>query len=153
MPAMKVKDADILIVPGYTNSGPGHWQTRWQSRLSTARRVEQAEWAKPERSAWTARIAEAVNQAERPVVLVAHSLPRGERCSSTPARPAISTREPATAPGPKVLWCSPSSCPDWRAEPHLPARPAFAAEITAAEPRAIALCSEAIAWKRYPIAA
>ena len=74
MPAMKVKDADILIVPGYTNSGPGHWQTRWQSRLSTARRVEQAEWAKPERSAWTARIAEAVNQAERPVVLVAHSL-------------------------------------------------------------------------------
>ncbi|WP_202110586.1 alpha/beta hydrolase, partial [Brucella abortus] len=26
---MKVKDADILIIPGYTNSGPDHWQTRW----------------------------------------------------------------------------------------------------------------------------
>lgn len=71
---MKVKDADILIVPGYTNSGPEHWQTRWQSKLSTARRVEQAEWSKPVREDWTANIVEAVNAAERPVVLVAHSL-------------------------------------------------------------------------------
>ncbi|RVB59940.1 alpha/beta hydrolase, partial [Mesorhizobium sp. M7A.F.Ca.CA.002.04.1.1] len=46
---MKVRDADILIVPGYTNSGPDHWQSRWQSKLSTARRVEQAEWSKPVR--------------------------------------------------------------------------------------------------------
>lgn len=74
MRAMKVKDADILIVPGYTNSGPDHWQTRWQSKLSTARRVEQAEWSKPVRGDWTANVVEAVNAAERPVVLVAHSL-------------------------------------------------------------------------------
>ena len=71
---MKVKDADILIVPGYTNSGPDHWQTRWQSKLSTARRVEQAEWSKPVREDWTAEVAKAVNEAERPVVIVAHSL-------------------------------------------------------------------------------
>jgi uncharacterized protein len=71
---MKAKDTDILIIPGYTNSGPNHWQSRWQQKLSTARRVEQAEWTKPVREDWTARIAEAVNAAERPVVLVAHSL-------------------------------------------------------------------------------
>ncbi len=71
---MKVKDAEILIVPGYTNSGPGHWQSRWQSRLSTARRVEQVEWSKPVREDWTSRVAEAVNSALNPVVLVAHSL-------------------------------------------------------------------------------
>jgi len=71
---MKVKDVDILIVPGYTNSGPDHWQTRWQNRLSTARRVEQAEWSKPVREDWVARVADAVNEAERPVVFVAHSL-------------------------------------------------------------------------------
>ncbi len=71
---MKVKDADILIVPGYQNSGPDHWQTRWQSRLSTARRVEQAEWSKPFREDWTAAMAKAVNEAVRPVVIVAHSL-------------------------------------------------------------------------------
>lgn len=71
---MKVKDADILIVPGYTNSGPEHWQTRWQAKLSTARRVEQAEWSKPVRDDWTHVFARAVNEAERPVVVVAHSL-------------------------------------------------------------------------------
>jgi predicted alpha/beta hydrolase family esterase len=71
---MKVKDTDILFVPGYKNSGPEHWQSRWQERLSTARRVEQAEWTKPVREDWTARMAEAVNETERPVVVVAHSL-------------------------------------------------------------------------------
>ncbi|PLP61205.1 alpha/beta hydrolase [Mesorhizobium loti] len=71
---MKVKDTDILIVPGYTNSGPDHWQSRWEAKLSTARRVEQAEWSKPVREDWTARVAEAVNEATKPVVLVAHSL-------------------------------------------------------------------------------
>lgn len=74
MRAMKAKDAEILIVPGYTNSGPDHWQSRWQSRLSTARRVEQAEWSKPVREDWTAAVADAVNAADKPVVLVAHSL-------------------------------------------------------------------------------
>ncbi|MGO7207173.1 alpha/beta hydrolase, partial [Rhizobium ruizarguesonis] len=58
---MKASDADILIIPGYTNSGPGHWQSRWEAKLSTARRVEQAEWTKPVREDWIARIAEEVN--------------------------------------------------------------------------------------------
>ncbi|HEV7251641.1 MAG TPA: alpha/beta hydrolase [Mesorhizobium sp.] len=71
---MKVKDAEILIVPGYQNSGPDHWQTRWQQKLSTARRVEQAEWSKPVREDWTARMAEEVNSSVRPVVVIAHSL-------------------------------------------------------------------------------
>ena len=71
---MKASDADILIIPGYTNSGPDHWQSRWQAKLSTARRVEQAEWAKPVRDDWVIRIAEEVNASTRPVVLVAHSL-------------------------------------------------------------------------------
>lgn len=71
---MKASDADILIIPGYTNSGPDHWQTRWQSRLSTARRVEQEAWSKPVREDWIANVVKAVNEAEKPVVLVAHSL-------------------------------------------------------------------------------
>lgn len=74
MRGMKVKDADILIVPGYTNSGPEHWQSRWAGKLSTARRVEQAEWSKPVREDWVATVADAVNEATKPVVIVAHSL-------------------------------------------------------------------------------
>jgi len=71
---MKATEADILIVPGYTNSGPDHWQSRWQEKLSTARRVEQAEWSKPVREDWVARLVEEVNASTKPVVLVAHSL-------------------------------------------------------------------------------
>ncbi len=71
---MKVKDADILIIPGYTNSGPDHWQTRWENKLSTARRVQQAEWSKPVREDWIGEVVKAANAATRPIVLVAHSL-------------------------------------------------------------------------------
>jgi hypothetical protein len=71
---MRTSDCDILIVPGYTNSGPDHWQTRWERQLSTARRVEQASWDEPDPDSWAARIVEEVERATRPVVLVAHSL-------------------------------------------------------------------------------
>ena len=71
---MKIADAEILILPGLGNSGPGHWQRRWAERFSTGRIVEQDEWDNPDPRDWTAAIAEAVEAAERPVVLVAHSL-------------------------------------------------------------------------------
>ena len=71
---MKIKDADILIIPGYSNSGPDHWQTRWQGRMASARRVEQDAWAKPVREDWVTRISEEIARATKPVVLVAHSL-------------------------------------------------------------------------------
>jgi len=74
MVQMKVRDADILFVPGYDGSGPEHWQTRWQSRLSTGRRVEHRDWLSPDPSAWTGVFTEAANKADRPLVLVAHSL-------------------------------------------------------------------------------
>lgn len=71
---MRARDADILIVPGYTNSGPDHWQSRWERKLKTARRVEQAAWSKPVREEWTQAVADAVNESDRPVVIVAYSL-------------------------------------------------------------------------------
>jgi len=71
---VKASEADILIVPGYKNSGPDHWQSRWQAKLSTARRVEQDSWEKPVRDEWVRRIAEAVDEADKPAVIVAHSL-------------------------------------------------------------------------------
>jgi uncharacterized protein len=71
---MKTSDCDILMVPGYTNSGPEHWQTRWQQKLGTARRVEQASWDKPDFHSWQDNIISAVNGLKRPGLLVAHSL-------------------------------------------------------------------------------
>lgn len=71
---MKTTDCDILIVPGLGNSGPEHWQSRWERKLPTARRVDQADWDAPDLAEWVGRIVEAVARATRPVVLVAHSL-------------------------------------------------------------------------------
>lgn len=74
MARMRTSECEILIVPGLTNSGPDHWQSRWQHKLSTAQRVEQDDWARPGREPWTARLMEAVAAARRPVVIVAHSV-------------------------------------------------------------------------------
>ena len=71
---MKTKDADILLIPGYTNAGPDHWMSRWENKITSARRVVQDEWHKPVREEWVSRLLETIDGAERPVVLVAHSL-------------------------------------------------------------------------------
>jgi predicted alpha/beta hydrolase family esterase len=63
-----------LIVPGWRDSGPGHWQTLWAARLGGARRVVQEDWFKPSRDAWVATLAREVLEAPGPVVIVAHSL-------------------------------------------------------------------------------
>lgn len=64
----------ILTVPGLGNSGPGHWQTLWEEILPDCHRVELGLWDDPHRNTWVNKINLAVARAERPVVLVAHSL-------------------------------------------------------------------------------
>lgn len=71
---MRTSDADILIVPGWLNSGPDHWQSRWERNLKTARRIEQEDWTAPDKDRWVANIIAAVATTSRPAVLVAHSL-------------------------------------------------------------------------------
>jgi len=63
-----------LIVPGWRNSGPGHWQSLWAERIPGAVRVQQDDWVHPSREAWVAAIARSVREAAGPVVVVAHSL-------------------------------------------------------------------------------
>ena len=63
-----------LIVPGWRDSGPGHWQTLWAERLPGAQRVRQDDWVHPARQAWVASLGRHILHAGRPVVLVAHSL-------------------------------------------------------------------------------
>ncbi|KHK57965.1 alpha/beta hydrolase [Ralstonia sp. A12] len=63
----------VLILPGWQNSGPEHWQSRWE-RLHGDRRVEQREWFTPKRADWVAALEAAVSAAPGDVVLVAHSL-------------------------------------------------------------------------------
>ena len=68
-----MSDSTILLLPGWQNSDPLHWQSRWEA-VHGDRRVEQHEWMRPLRGDWSARLEEEVLAAPSPVVLVAHSL-------------------------------------------------------------------------------
>lgn len=63
----------MLLLPGWQNSGPQHWQSRWEA-LYGFRRVEQHDWLTPRRGDWLARLEEVVTDTPGPLVLVAHSL-------------------------------------------------------------------------------
>ncbi|MDP2023732.1 MAG: alpha/beta hydrolase [Hydrogenophaga sp.] len=64
----------IIIVPGWRDSGPGHWQSLWAQALPGAVRVQQDDWIAPSRNAWVASIARTILAQPEPVVVVAHSL-------------------------------------------------------------------------------
>ena len=64
----------VIIVPGWRDSGPGHWQTLWAERVVGAVRVQQDDWVSPSREAWVDSIARTVLAQTGPVVIAAHSL-------------------------------------------------------------------------------
>lgn len=64
----------IVIVPGWRDSGPGHWQSLWAERLADAVRVTQDDWITPSRAAWVASIGQTILSQPGPVVIAAHSL-------------------------------------------------------------------------------
>jgi predicted alpha/beta hydrolase family esterase len=79
----------VVIVPGWRDSGPGHWQSIWFDTLHGARRVVQDNWVSPLRQAWVQRVAETIEQSPGPVVVAAHSL----GCITTTHLPeAVATR-------------------------------------------------------------
>ncbi len=71
MAAMRLQP---IIVPGWKNSGPDHWQSRWAALLPLAVRLEQRDWQNPVAAQWIASLAAEVDRARSPVLLVAHSL-------------------------------------------------------------------------------
>jgi predicted alpha/beta hydrolase family esterase len=66
----------ILIIPGYGDSGPGHWQSLWEANLRYAKRVQMPNWFFPHRTDWVEALDTAIREASQsmPPVLVAHSL-------------------------------------------------------------------------------
>jgi len=112
---MKSSDVALLIVPGWHGSDADHWQSRWEARLSTARRVEQADFAHPDRAAWTDRLVAAVAAADKPVVVIAHSL----------GVPTLAHAAPRFTPG-KVAGAFLVAPPDLETTPPDPALAGFA---------------------------
>lgn len=72
--AMLLARHRVLIVPGWNNSGPAHWQTLWEQEFPALERVQQREWANPDPDEWVATLDAAVRASRRPTILVAHSL-------------------------------------------------------------------------------
>ena len=64
----------VLILPGWLNSGPQHWQSLWERDHPEFRRVQQKDWETPLREDWVARLDDAVIHCGAPPLLVAHSL-------------------------------------------------------------------------------
>ena len=64
----------IVIVPGWRDSGPGHWQSLWAKCFSDTVRVQQDDWHCPVRESWVAAITRTILAQPGPVVVVAHSL-------------------------------------------------------------------------------
>jgi predicted alpha/beta hydrolase family esterase len=67
----------VLLLPGWQDSGPAHWQTVWEQRHRD-RRVVQDDWQWPRRGDWMARLEDTLLDAaapgQPPALLVAHSL-------------------------------------------------------------------------------
>lgn len=63
----------VLLLPGWQNSGPAHWQSRWEHVYGDLR-VEQHDWVFPLRGDWIARLEEVLLEQPGPCILVAHSL-------------------------------------------------------------------------------
>ena len=65
----------VLVLPGLYDSGPAHWQSRWQAQATTllVERVVQQDWAAPRCADWVARLTHVMRESTHDVVLVAHS--------------------------------------------------------------------------------
>lgn len=67
-------DPLVLLVPGLEGSGPRHWQRRWAEEIDHCEVAELGGWSVPHRNTWINRLNLAIHRANRPVIIVAHSL-------------------------------------------------------------------------------
>ena len=69
-----MKSTPILILPGYADSEPDHWQSHWERADPACRRVVQDDWLEPRLGDWLATLDRYVRECDSPPVLAAHSL-------------------------------------------------------------------------------
>ena len=63
----------IVIVPGYTNAGPAHWQTYIERKYHNVVRVKQDDWLSPVRERWISGLNNTIKQIQGDMLLVGHS--------------------------------------------------------------------------------
>lgn len=65
---------EIILLPGYGNSGPDHWQSHWERRERAIRRFRPTDWDRPDLDDWIRALDRSIAETRLRVVLVAHSL-------------------------------------------------------------------------------
>lgn len=63
----------VIIVPGLHNSDERHWQSLWQAKLPTSKRIELDDWTAPNLEKWSSAIIKILVGLNQPAVLIAHS--------------------------------------------------------------------------------
>ncbi|UFT94975.1 RBBP9/YdeN family alpha/beta hydrolase [Pectobacterium carotovorum] len=66
-------ETTYLIVPGYTNSGPEHWQSYMERKYTNVIRVIQDDWNNPCRQTWVERLDQTIKNTTGDIVLIGHS--------------------------------------------------------------------------------
>lgn len=65
---------DFLLVPGFKDSGPEHWQSYWQRNAPFFKRIAQRRWDQPDIEGWVDAAVRVLDGCKRPTVLIGHSL-------------------------------------------------------------------------------
>ncbi|UGQ45291.1 RBBP9/YdeN family alpha/beta hydrolase [Massilia endophytica] len=73
MGAALLSNYRVLVVPGLSNSGEEHWQSRWQRLYPGFERVNQQDWETPNLQAWRANVDRVRQEDRRPTLIAAHS--------------------------------------------------------------------------------
>lgn len=63
----------VLIMPGLHDSGPSHWQSRWQTLYPAFERVRQQDWENADLDRWAENLDKVLRTSKKPVLIAAHS--------------------------------------------------------------------------------
>ncbi len=64
----------LMLVPGFRDAGPGHWQSLWEKQFSSAVRVVQDRWEDAHCDEWIQKLERTIAATPGSIVLAAHGL-------------------------------------------------------------------------------
>lgn len=68
------EEFDFLLVPGFKNSGPEHWQSFWERDIGLFSRISHSRWDQRDIELWIDAIGRSLNNCNHPAILIGHSL-------------------------------------------------------------------------------
>lgn len=74
-------DYDFVLVPGFGDSGPHHWQSEWQALTPAFKRITQRRWDERAIDRWITAIERMLANCAKPAVLIGHSLGAVAACA------------------------------------------------------------------------